>query len=345
MEGGFGIEIPCGDVGDREGDLEYYIQALDGNGDLVAGSGRSATPHKVAIVKKLDGEPPHFPNQAPPVACPVGGGGAEAPSQEATPGGPTEASDCPPGFPGCHGEGPAACENSEDCVAGESCVDQVCEKAEGDRKDFKKNWLSIGVQAEDLIMPGADNACAGNTGYSCFQSGGSTYYAAIPAANRDDKVLSGLAAAPMVRVLVGYDRVILPHITLGGRLGYALFGSGPQRPGGAAFMPIHVEARFAYWFGKNVFSRKGLRFYVLVAGGMTEVDASQSVDVFAAARGGASTNVDAWTKTGLGFGALGLGGMFAVSRTSGIQLELKGIALFPTFGIAPAAQLSYAIGL
>jgi len=345
MERGFGAEIPCNEVGDREGDLEYYIQALDANGDLVAASGRSAAPHKVAIVQKLEGEPPHFPNQTPPHACAAGGGGAEPSAEAEATTKTTEASDCPPGFPGCHGEGPTSCDSADDCVSGEACVDHVCQRGEAEDKEFKKNWLSIAVEAEDLIMPGADNACAGGQGYTCFQAGTSTYYGGTPALGRDDQVLGGLATSPMVRILLGYDRVVQAHVTAGVRLGYAVFGSGPQRPGGAAFMPVHAEARLAYWFGKNVFSRKGLRPYVVLGAGLAEVDASQGIDVLQNATTTTRTPVDAWTKTGNGFGALGLGAMFAFTRSSGLVLEARGMLLFPTFGSALAAQLAYAVGL
>jgi hypothetical protein len=345
MGDGYGVEIPCVDIGGREGELQYFIQAHDASGDLVASSGRSATPHIVAIVKKLTGEPLHFPSQPPPQACKPGSEQAETPSTTTT-----EAGDCPPGFPGCHTEGPASCESKADCMAAEECVEQVCKRvSEDERRPYKKNWLSIGVQAELMFMPGADDACAGGKGYTCFLSDSGAYYADIPVLGRDDKVLGGLANAPMLRILVGYDRVILPNVTVGGRLGYAVFGGGPQRPAngatgaGPSFMPLHIEARAAYWFGKNVFARKGLRFFALLAGGMTEADASEPIDVFSSST--KQVFVDAWTKTGLGFAALGPGMMYAITPNSGLVVELKVIELFPTAGTAIGAQLGYAIGL
>jgi hypothetical protein len=106
---------------------------------------------------------------------------------------------------------------------------------------------------------------------------------------------------------------------------------------------LHIELRAAYWFGKNVFARKGLRVFALVAGGMTEADASEPIDVFSSAT--KQVFVDAWTKTGLGFVALGPGIMYAITPNSGLVVELKAIELFPTTGTAFAAQLGYAIGL
>lgn len=346
---GFGGEIPCADIANREGEFQYFIQALDANGDLVAASGRSVTPHSVAIVKKLEGEAPHLPGEPPPEACRPG----SAPLESASGGAATEASDCPPGFPGCHSEGPASCESKDDCTAGEDCVDRVCQKGgEDEHRPYKKNWLSVGVQADLLLMPSANNACAGGgTGYSCFRSDTGAYYPDVPLQNVDDQVLSGFATAPMIRILLGYDRVLGPNLTVGGRLGYAIVGGGPQRPAsgsndaGPSFFPIQIEARLAYWFGNNVFARKGLRFFAFASGGMTEVDASQNIDVRSNSSPSTPIFVDAWRKTGLGFVSAGPGMMYAVSPNSGVTLELKPIVLFPTFGVALSAQLGYSIGL
>ena len=60
---GWGGNIPCTDVGDSVGDLKYFVQATDANGDVVAWSGRLFAPHVVHIVEKLAGEAPHLPGQ------------------------------------------------------------------------------------------------------------------------------------------------------------------------------------------------------------------------------------------------------------------------------------------
>ena len=348
---GYGGEIPCGDVGRKEGDLQYFIQALDASGDLVAASGRSASPQVVPIVKSLDGEAPHLPGQPPPQTCKTVEESTppSAPSVEAAAPGTPDTGDCPPDFPGCHSE-PTACESNDDCMSGDTCEDKTCRKAAKESGPFKKNWVSLGVQADLLFMPSAVDACLGASpanGYTCFQS--KTYYAATPVRGVDDQVIGGLASAPMLRILAGYDRVVLSNVTIGARLGYTVLGGGPQRPAhgsssaGAAFLPVHAEARIAYYFGKNVFNKKGVRFYLFASGGMTEVDASQSIAVQPPT--GKPVFVDAWTKTGLGFVAGGPGLMIALTRNGGIFVEAKPIFLFPTSGVAIGAQVGYAIGL
>jgi hypothetical protein len=332
---GFGTEIPCMDVGDSLGELKYFVQATDAAGGIVASSGRMGEPYTVRIVAHVQGEAPHLPDRPPPTAC-------------------SAASDCPPGFPGCHtttkSSGSEACVSDDECSGGQTCVDGECGgPGEGSSETLehgpiKRNWLSVGFEADGLLLPSANNACAGGSGYTCFSSGGS-YYADNPLQNADDLVNGGFTLATE-RVLFGYDRVVWENVTLGARLGFAL-GGGPQRPGGTAFMPVHAEVRAAYWFGNNPFARSGFRFFVLAAGGMAEVDASVPVDVFANAAAYPNDSQDkrAWKKAGQGFAALGGGAMYAITPSTGIVLEAKIMEMLPTSATGLGLQLGYLVGL
>ena len=261
-----------------------------------------------------------------------------------------EASDCPPGFPGCHTDEARSCESRDDCTAGQECIERTCQRISERGVAYEKNWVSLGVQAELLFMPGADDACLGDRRYTCFLSSTEEYYADVPTKGVDDQVIAGLASAPMIRILVGYDRALQPNLTVGGRLGYAIVGGGPQRPAhnatpaGPRFMPVHAEVRGAYFLGKNALAHKGLRFFVGLGGGMTEIDASENIDVVRPGLSSARIPVDAWTKTGLGFVSVGPGVMFGLTPNTGPVLEAKAIVLFPTAGVALAAQLGYTFG-
>jgi hypothetical protein len=245
---------------------------------------------------------------------------------EATPA-PSEGTvDCPPGFPGCKDEQPTKEEPTEPAEPG----------------PYKRNWFSLDFQVDALLLPSVSNACAGGTGYTCF---GSDYYAGRPLAGADD-VVNGGARIGTMRVLLGYDRALTTNLTLGANVGYA-FNGGPQRPGGPAFLPFHLEAHGTYWFGHAPLARKGLRFFVMAAIGMQEVDASIPVDVYpnmTAYQANQSQNYDAWKKSGLGFAALGLGSMYALTPDGGIVLQLRGQQMFPTAGAGAALSLGYAQG-
>jgi hypothetical protein len=267
-------------------------------------------------------------------AGPLAPGAADGPDAPDAPKGSAarQGSDCPPGFPGC-----AASDRPE--------KDEEPDEAQA-RPDapFKRSWVSVAFQAEALLLPTASNACSGGSGYACFN--GSTYYAAKPLAGADDVVDGGVRLGTK-RVLLGYDRAIGANFTLGGRIGF-VFGGGPTRPGGRSFDPVHLEGRASYWFGHDPLARAGLRFNVTAALGLAEVDATVPADVFAstaAYQAGQSQNYDAWRKTGLGFGSLGLGAMFAFTPESGVVLEAKALEMFPTTGTALGVQLGYVIGL
>jgi hypothetical protein len=330
MGAGWGGYIPCGDIGDSTGDLKYFVQATDSNGDLVASSGRLVSPHVVHIVGELQGEPPHLPDKDPAPRC-------------------TQKTDCPPGFPGCHNDSEkVACVSEEDCQTGQECTGGFCtgeaEPPPEVEAPFKQNWLSIAFQADLLLVPSKTDACAGGTGYTCFN--GSQYDNSMPLHGADDTVNGGPAIGTM-RALLGYDRVLGENIMIGARLGYA-FNGGPQRSGAAAFLPVHAEARGAYWFGHDPLGKSGMRFFVLGGVGAAEVDASVPVDTYStitAYKSMQSNNYSAWRKTGQGFGEVGLGAMFALTPNTGILAELKGMELFPTAGTAAGLQLGYTLGL
>jgi hypothetical protein len=335
MGKGYGGEIPCTDVGDLPGAFKYFLQASDANGDVVATSGRLDKPYSVAILQHLEGEAPHLPDRDPPAAC-------------------TRSSDCPPGFPGCHSSAPStvACVSVDECSPGQECREGVCtgeaEEAATGPTEFKANWLTIGFQQDLLLLSSANDACAGGTGYTCFDSNGG-YYKDVPLAGAGDAVNGGLQPATS-RFMVGYDRAVLANLTVGGRLGYAIRG-GPTRPSAGGFLPLHVEGRAMYWFGHFPLARKGLRFFALAGAGMAQVDASIPVDVYAnqaAYESQKSQQYQAWKKAGLGFAALGGGGMYALKAASGILLEVKAMEMFPTpsgLGTVLAAQIGYVVGL
>ena len=182
------------------------------------------------------------------------------------------------------------------------------------------------------------------------------------------------------RILVSFDRAVGRNITLGLRAGFALSGGPPAgknaTSAGTAFLPLHAEARLAYWFGQSPFNRKGLRPYVHVGGGVAQVDAKVKVpisDCTPLADDGQSNNtphylcangkpgdptsplgsydpaklnqiqLDAWKKLGQEFITGGGGVMYAFKENMGVQLNVNFMFMLPTTGfvIEPSLGLNY----
>jgi hypothetical protein len=247
-----------------------------------------------------------------------------------TPTKPSESSDCPPGFPGCKSGEPTSCANDDDCGAGEKCVDQKCSGANESSGPAKANWVSLAVEGDGLLLPAAKNVCSGGQGYSCFNPNGS-WYSGTPGTG-SNQVLGGFNLAT-VRILAGYDRAF-GNFTVGGAVGYALL-EGPTRKGGTASLPLHVEVRAKYWFGG--LAKPGFKAYVVVGGGIAEVDSS--ITAYVNDSTGSSLSKTAWRKTGTGFatGGFGLGAL--ISRSFGLFIEPRFMQMFPTSGEVFAAQL------
>jgi len=352
IKGGYGAEIPCLDIGSETGDLKYYIQATDANGDIVATSGSKSAPHKVTIKNELAGEPPHLPGKPPSAQC-------------ANPG------DCPPGLPGCASakkkkgvkEWGASCDLDSECQSG-SCRDGACtaeeEKAEEAKTctvdtdcaagqicsggtcgaRVKKNFISIAVQQDMLFLPSATDVCLNQTAYTCYFSDESQYDG-TPTSDHDS-VSGGLGLAT-TRILAGYDRLFGNNVTLGVKVGFA-FNGGPPSTGGKNFMPYHVEGRFAYVFGAHPFSTTGFRPYLTANGGLAQVDSRVTVQVNDPMNGGDLT-LAAWKKAGTSFVGGGAGLMWLTSPGSGFVAELRFQQLFSSSGSGLGLQIGYAFGL
>jgi hypothetical protein len=127
---------------------------------------------------------------------------------------------------------------------------------------------------------------------------------------------------------------------LGARVGYEAL----TIPTGAAFPPLHLEARYTYLFGKDAVSAK-LAPMALAAVGAGEFDAMVPVQVLPK-NGGSPANVNAWLTAGPIFGALGGGLRLQVSKrifaTGAVKLQgaFGGTAGF-LFGVVPELGIQY----
>ncbi|MEB2311420.1 MAG: hypothetical protein OZ928_06195 [Polyangiaceae bacterium] len=364
-------EIPC-TATQMVGPLRVYVRVQNRDGDTVDSWGSKSKPVEFAIKNETDAEAPSYPDRDAPERCKA-------------------QVECPPDFPGCNaGEQRGnkawgdSCSATQECQAGLSCTGGQCESAQtcdvdadctagkcvagscqagGDTQagPYKKNWIGVHV-GFDLAFMGGDDVCSPdsqqNNGYACFYNEGpasGNQYQGSPQPGRADSIKGGIAPAT-VRLMLSYDRALTQNFLLGARVGYA-FNGGPDS-NGTSFMPFHAEARLSYWFGKDVLSKKGIRPYVALGGGLAQVDAKLPVTLIDCGTGsavnpacltgsapGQTMTLDAWKKLGQSFISVGGGAMYALTPNSGLQLNLNVMFMLPTSGTVLEPSLGYVFGL
>jgi len=311
----FRAQIPC-NATENSGTLRVYVRAKDAQGETVDSWGSKTAPVEFNIAEGVTDAPPQFDDAEPPPRCEVKGGGSDCPPDfpgcgAAKAGAARGAKDwgeqcansteCKSGLLCNDGTCQAApsCESDADCTTGK-CLDGKCDLPDDvgpDVSAFKKNWLGLNI-AQDFAFVGGYNVCDPALGqkednYACFYEGTTDQpYFHTPYPPRDG-INTGTVMAT-TRILVSFDRAFTSNITAGARLGFALGGGPPagmspagnaKAPpahatgvGGTPFLPLHIEVRGAFWF--LPLTAKLLRAYVLVGGGMAQVDAKVKINEY-----------------------------------------------------------------
>lgn len=227
----------------------------------------------------------------------------------------------------------------------------------------RKNWVTVTFSPDLALVSGTDVCTASSQNddhYVCLRPDGSRYVG-TPTVGNGDSINSGLALATL-RVMLGYDRVVHPNLTLGLRAGFAFNGASG---GGASFLPVHGEARLGIWPGHDPFVGTGVRPFFVVSGGLAQVDSKVSVQVLedgqaCHALNPASTSsacttpssdgiteprqqtLTVFKQNGLGFSSLSFGVQFAPSAKVALHLAARATVTFPvvTAVISPEGGLS-----
>jgi hypothetical protein len=166
-----------------------------------------------------------------------------------------------------------------------------------------------------------------------------------------------------LRVLLGYDRVVLPKLSLGGRVGVA-FNGGPSRVDEPEFLPLHLEGRVSYWlFGTE---RRRARPFFYVAGGLAQVDLRKELVVhdcstqatrrrfqdclnaegdFETLQSGLpEVHVTATRKLGRGFVSAGVAVFVPVFGSMGLVPAASAWLMFPQVGFVLQPSLGLMVG-
>jgi len=276
----------------------------------------------------------------------------------------------------------------EDCVAAEDCDSDKCEQGKcaankGRRPTLHRIWVGLSVQADWYWMPASLNVCvvqgstnpnAGNldprrvgplntAGYNCLvPESGAPFPQSGPVRNslitsRYDQIQGGFAFGNL-RILASADYAINANMMAGARGGYVLFTNPATAGPGAAFAPLHLEARFSYFFGKKALITQTIAPMVFAGLGVGEFDAFVPVTVEAAVtlpkqpcpRNSPSTDScatsDAWLTAGPVFvaGGVGVRVLLApnIAGTAAGKVEAAfGGTAGTLFGLAPELGVQY----
>ncbi len=362
MGKGWGGQIPCLDV--IQGDLQYYLQGFNEQNDPVATAGDRNHPYKVPVKRdKIEGDPPHLPDQPAPAQC-------------------ADTGDCPPDFPGCHSGKPPAttdepkgkgededCEEDAQC-ASTKCKNNKCTKPEDKSSGgYKKLWVGVSVGVEFTLVGSADDVCKlsqdaaaaplNGAGYYCVDSGGADYpdrndrsgqqNLAIVKDGKTDKV-SGGGTIGNVRLLLSLEYAFTANLLAGVRGGIILLrypGTAAANDGKASQLgPVHIEVRGTYVIGKDALAKAGVAPYIMVAAGYGEFSGKVAVSVRETGVTG-TKQVDAWSLGGPIFAAVGGGIRYAFSPRAAllagprVNLAFGNAGVTPSFGLEAGMQFGF----
>ena len=223
-------------------------------------------------------------------------------------------------------------------------------KAPPPPKPSFKNWISISFGPDVSVVSGANVCSAQNQGsahYFCVRPDGSRY-AGTPTADNADNINTGLGLSTL-RLMLGYDRVLVDNLTLGARVGFAFNGGNAD---GASFVPAHLEGRLGLWTGHAPFARSGVRPFFMLSGGLAQIDTKIKVQILEDGRAcgapipGDTTSmctrmstdgvveprqqtVTVYRQAGLGFASLMFGVQLAPTARVALHLGVRGSVTFP----------------
>jgi len=174
------------------------------------------------------------------------------------------------------------CESDEDCDSSR-CKEDKCVAGASSGRKGPKVWLGVSASLDLTILPGANNVCARQTtylnpqGYFCVVPGYSTQFLDVGkditnynnlVIGDHDQVVGGFERGD-IRILATLDYAVGRNSLLGLRAGYVV-GTAPIK---TAFPPLHLEARYAYLFGKDAVNKVGVSPMIFIGAGAGEFDA------------------------------------------------------------------------
>jgi hypothetical protein len=210
--------------------------------------------------------------------------------------------------------------------------------------DSWRHSLSLFAEGDLAVLSATNQVCTPGTApadWTCFDASGNRY-SGIPQRNMDNNNARAGLVPSTLRLVAGYDYRVGEALSLGARLGFA-FPGGRTPLGGAAFLPLHAEARVTYGAAP-----RPLAPLMFLSVGLMEVDTHVSVVVVEVPCSidyspRCARKLDAWRRVGYGFAGAGGGVRYAVGGRSALTADLRLSMTFVTFGFVVTPEVGYGI--
>jgi hypothetical protein len=157
------------------------------------------------------------------------------------------------------------------------------------------------------------------------------------------------ARGPVV-VELGYERVVFYETSLAARLGYTVYGRGPEGLG--RFVPISGSVSVTRYFDEDPFADTGLSPFVMLTTGFRMIDLRGSVHVRedptrprSQPGNDLEQELHLWKRAGDGFVGIGAGTVWKTSLGLGLRGEIELSESFPYSATVVRAAVGVQVGL
>ncbi|MGE5785779.1 MAG: hypothetical protein ACM3ZE_14375 [Myxococcales bacterium] len=202
------------------------------------------------------------------------------------------------------------------------------------------NWVSLSFQQELSFHSPTKYVC-NHSSYRCIDAAGVPQDFTNRTVTAGNEIPSTKLKGGTLRLLLGYERLLLKNISVGLKLGLVISGKAPRVPGDSAVLLVHGEARVSYFFGAAPFEPTNVvRPYGLAALGISEVSSKVGVDIYEA---NTYQKVAAWKRSGKFFIGVGGGAVFNLWKNHGPFVEAR-LNMTDKASIVAALQAGYTYG-
>lgn len=212
-------------------------------------------------------------------------------------------------------------------------------------------WLFLSVR-QDFTWASGSKVCSPNVqrdgAFACFR-GDETQYLGTPRPEDRANVGPGFLLAT-TRLTASYSHFVLRTLAVEGVFGWVVRGGGPRSVGEVArdFLPLHLEARAAYFPWGPPTRNSGLAPFIAASVGVAQTDGHFRVGVredTGAPRPASQLDnpdaqtLDVYVRRGTGFAGAGLGLVAALGHDVLLRAAATATGSFPAGGFGTSIEL------